>query len=342
MQQVLSPRVVFDSKEMPTAAAIDAWHDIAGNTVHIEIDRDDRDRFALLLRAIRLDQTVATASDTTAQSFHRDLLHGRRDGHDQYGFFLQVTGSRQVRTNSTDVILLPGDLQFVDMAQEDRSIASDGRTSTLYVPRDLVEADVPEAWRLHGTIIRGTAAQIFAHQLLSLFDSNDEWSPVMAGFLERSLLSIAIGCLVEAQMDAPTSTQSPIEQSIRRRIERYIEDNLADHDLSANRIGQELGASRSVIYRAFQVHGGLTRYIFARRLRRVRRLLLEGDERTIWELAHASGFVSRAHFSREFRRTFGVTPSDIRRRQQNAGHESLDASSLDQLLRSVACQVTAS
>ncbi len=197
MSQILRRSVVFESRGKPAATAIEAWHDIADNTLRISIDEDDRDRFSLSLHAMRLDQTVATAAQTTAQSLHRDLDRAHRDGLDQYGFFLQVTGSRLVRANGVDAVLLPGDLQFVDMAQEDRSVATDGRTTTLYVPRDLVESDVPEASRLHGTIIRSAAAQVFANQMLSLFDPTCAWSPVMAGFLERSLLSMAFGCLVE-------------------------------------------------------------------------------------------------------------------------------------------------
>jgi AraC-like DNA-binding protein len=177
---------------------------------------------------------------------------------------------------------------------------------------------------------------VFANQLLSLFDRDCAWSPLMAGFLERSLLSIACGCLIEAQLDASAPSPGTLDRSLRRRVEHYIEENLSDHDLGAQRIGQEFGVSRSVIYRVFQIHGGLNRYILGCRLRRVRRLLLAGDERTIGELAYASGFVSPAHFSKEFRRTFSVTPSEIRLQHLHAGQESVDASSLDQLFRSVA------
>jgi AraC-like DNA-binding protein len=336
MDQVLSPSVVFESRGMPATAAIEAWQEIAGNTLRIGIDQDDRPRFSLSLQAMRLDETVVTAAETTAQSLHRDLGRVQRDGLDQYGFFLQVAGSRLVRANGVDSALMPGDLQFVDMAQEDCSIATDGRTTTLYVPRDLVEADVPEAWRLHGTIIRNTAAQIFANQLLTLFDRNCAWSPVMAGFLERSLLSIAFGCLVESQTNEPPFAPDHLARSIRRRIEQYIDDNLADHELGAQAIGQEFGVSRSVIYRVFQVHGGLNRYILGCRLRRVRRLLQEGNERTIAELAFASGFVSPAHFNREFRRAFGVTPTDVRNRPWRASPDPVEPSSLDQLFRSLA------
>ena len=222
MDQVLEPTVVFESSGMTASTAIEAWHEIASSTLRIGIDKDDQSRFSLSLQAIRLDETVVTAADTTAQAMHRDLGRVRRDGLDQYGFFIQVTGSRIVRANGIDAVLMPGDLQFVDMAQEDRVIATDGRTTTLYVPRHLVEAEVTEARQLHGTVIRNTAARVFANQLLTLFDRDSVWPTVMAGFLERSLLSLALGCLVETRLDAtrpfsqPRSANAPPDRALHR------------------------------------------------------------------------------------------------------------------------------
>jgi AraC-like DNA-binding protein len=37
------------------------------------------------------------------------------------------------------------------------------------------------------------------------------------------------------------------------------------------------------------------------------------DGRPLIEVALDAGFADQAHFSREFKRTFGVTPSDFRR-----------------------------
>lgn len=336
MEQVLRPSVVFDSSAMPPAQALEAWQEIAGPTLRIGIDSADRDRFRLSLQAVRLVETVVTAAETTAQTMHRDLDRVHRDGLDQYGFFLQVTGSRITRVNGTDAILKPGDLQFVDMAQEDSSVASDGRTTTLYVPRHLVEADVPDAWQLHGTIFRNTAASVFAHQALTLFDAGSAWSTAMAAFLERSLLSIALGCLFESRLESATTLRVPVDRPLRRRIEQYIEDNLVDHELDAHRICHEFGLSRSVVYRVFQPHGGLNRYMLGCRLRRVRRLLLDGDDRSIAEIALASGFVSPAHFNREFRRSFGATPSEVRSHHLAIGRQGAAPSSLDQFFRSIA------
>jgi AraC-like DNA-binding protein len=335
MEQMLRPTVVFDSRGMPPALAIEAWQEIAGPTLRIGIEKADRERFQLSLQAVRLVDTVVTAAQTTAQSMHRDLDRVHRDGLDQYGFFLQITGSRIARVSGTDSLLMPGDLQFVDMAQEDSTVASDGRTTTLYVPRHLVDADVPDAWQMHGTIFRNTAARVFAHQALTLFDPESAWSMAMAAYLERSLLSIAIGCLFESRLHAEGAPPVTVDRSLRRRIEHYIEDHLEDHDVDAHRICVEFGLSRSVVYRVFQPHGGLNRYMLASRLRRVRRLLLDGDDRSIAEIAYACGFVSPAHFNREFRRVFGVTPSDVRRHHLAGGQAHAETRSLDQFFRSI-------
>jgi AraC-like DNA-binding protein len=332
---MLRPTVVFDSRDLPVASAIEAWREMTRSTVHIGIDKEHRERFSISLRAVRLRETVVTAVATTTQAFHRDPGRVRRDGLDQYGFFFQATGSRMVRANGIDRVLRPGDLQFVDMAQEDFTLAADGRTTTLYVPRHLVDAEFPEAWRLHGMVMRSTAARVFADQALTLFDPDGAWPATMAGFLERSLLALAIGSLIETRREAAPLTRGDLDLPLRRRIEHYIEDNLPDLTLDASRIGQEFGISRSVIYRVFHAHGGLNRYILGRRLHRVRKLLMAGDARTIAEIAFATGFGTPAHFNREFRRTFGTTPSEVRTLQRSIGHDPVEAASLDQLFRSL-------
>ena len=78
-------------------------------------------------------------------------------------------------------------------------------------------------------------------------------------------------------------------------------------------IRRALGLSRSALYWLFEPYGGVAAYLLERRLARVRALLADRREhRRISELAFAHGFASEAHFSRAFRRCFGLTPSDVR------------------------------
>ena len=60
--------------------------------------------------------------------------------------------------------------------------------------------------------------------------------------------------------------------------------------------------------------GGVAAYIQTRRLARAHADLADPGKapRKIYEVAYRWGFVSEAHFSRAFRRAFGVTPGEVR------------------------------
>jgi AraC-like DNA-binding protein len=72
--------------------------------------------------------------------------------------------------------------------------------------------------------------------------------------------------------------------------------------------------SRATLYRLFEDEGGVAAYILSRRLDRCRAILgaSTGRDPSISELAFNHGFVSVAHFSRAFRRRFGIAPRDGR------------------------------
>jgi AraC-like DNA-binding protein len=72
--------------------------------------------------------------------------------------------------------------------------------------------------------------------------------------------------------------------------------------------------SRSQLYRLFADEEGVAAYIRSRRLHRCFQVITDPAHfrRAIGEIALGHGFNSEAHFSRLFRLTFGVTPSEAR------------------------------
>ena len=75
-----------------------------------------------------------------------------------------------------------------------------------------------------------------------------------------------------------------------------------------------MGLSRSALFRAFEPLGGVSAYLWSRRLSAVRLALRDAtDARPIAELGYAHGFTSSAHLSRAFRREFGQSPREWRR-----------------------------
>lgn len=101
---------------------------------------------------------------------------------------------------------------------------------------------------------------------------------------------------------------------------RYISmtEFIAKHfheKLMLEQIARAANISRSEALRCFRTLAGQTpvEYLLNHRLRQAQRLLVS-TEKTITEIAQSSGFESVAYFDRVFRRAFGCTPRQMRRK----------------------------
>ena len=113
-----------------------------------------------------------------------------------------------------------------------------------------------------------------------------------------------------------TDDESCTLRILRARVKAYIENNLSRSDLDIEEIAQRMGCSRRYIFRAFQAADTTpSQYIWDLRLERTREHLTTGSFSggSISEIAFACGFSSTAHFSRAFRKRYGMSPSDARR-----------------------------
>ena len=98
-------------------------------------------------------------------------------------------------------------------------------------------------------------------------------------------------------------------------IARTIESRLAG-DLSLSRLAGEVGLSPYHFLRVFKQVLGVTphQWLMARRLAAAARSLTETDS-PVTEVALDAGFADLSNFNAAFRRTFGVTPTEHRRRK---------------------------
>ena len=89
---------------------------------------------------------------------------------------------------------------------------------------------------------------------------------------------------------------------------------LGSPELGPDSLCQAFRLSRTQLYRLFEPLGGVAAYIQARRLVRAHADLADPGKAPgkIYEIAYRWGLVSEAHFSRAFRRAFGLTPGDVR------------------------------
>ena len=93
----------------------------------------------------------------------------------------------------------------------------------------------------------------------------------------------------------------------------YIDENLSEN-LSISRISESTHVSKSLLYRLFDKHFGMTvsEYINKRRVREAYELLSHTDF-SIEKIAYTCGFSSTAYFSRIFKKEKGLSPTSYRK-----------------------------
>lgn len=125
--------------------------------------------------------------------------------------------------------------------------------------------------------------------------------------------ALTLATLCEARL-APASPR-PSDARRVADIARTIESRLAE-DLSLSRLAGEVGLSPYHFLRVFKQVLGVTphQWLMARRLAAAARSLTETDS-PVTEVALDAGFADLSNFNAAFRRTFGVTPTEHRRRK---------------------------
>ncbi|MFE9426319.1 AraC family transcriptional regulator [Kitasatospora sp. NPDC006697] len=128
--------------------------------------------------------------------------------------------------------------------------------------------------------------------------------------LTATVLALATRGATKPPRLRPLAGSAQRQAALRARAlldEAYLEP------LSAEALAGAAGCSRFALYRSFRAEFGLAPSDYQRhlRLRRARLLLARGLP--LAEAAGASGFADQAHFTRWFKRAYGITPATYQR-----------------------------
>jgi transcriptional regulator GlxA family with amidase domain len=116
----------------------------------------------------------------------------------------------------------------------------------------------------------------------------------------------------EAQPHPPMS-ERVTDPRVRRAL-LLMEQNLAQ-PLSIAYVAEKLALSTRQLERLFHTTLGMSPAGAYRNLRlRYAHWLIGNTDRSVTQIAHESGFADCAHFSRQFKETYGASPSGQRRR----------------------------
>jgi AraC-like DNA-binding protein len=134
-----------------------------------------------------------------------------------------------------------------------------------------------------------------------------------AELMSQSLLEATADHLRSSGIEMPRR-QKLVDRRLAD-IENYIKMNLADPELSYDKVAVSCGISPR--YLCFLLKANNTSFselVWTNRMPKARDLLVSPKARDypIHEIAYMSGFKSAAHFSRMFKATYGVPPREYR------------------------------
>lgn len=103
---------------------------------------------------------------------------------------------------------------------------------------------------------------------------------------------------------------SPDEEFISKLV-AIIEDNISESEFNVDQLAKDIGMSHSNVYKKIKALTGMTVIGFVRdfRLQRAAQLFKEQSNLSITDVCFEVGYTDRRHFSQEFKKKFGKSPS---------------------------------
>lgn len=231
---------------------------------------------------------------------------------------LSVAGRMVARQAGREATVLPGDMIALSTEHPyDLLLDDDFRALWITFPRSV--ADVPGADfdQLTATRIAGDdgLAAIVAPMLGRMPDHLDALSSASGHRFINHTVDLLVDTLHERLGTTRETAGDARRAALLAAIHAYIDEHLAEPDLDPAGIAASNYISVRHLHGLFQEQGEtVASWIRTRRLERCRRDLADplARHRTITEIAFGWGFTDPSHFSRLFRTTFGVSPSECR------------------------------
>lgn len=109
-----------------------------------------------------------------------------------------------------------------------------------------------------------------------------------------------------------TSAVSQTDENFVAKLQKVVDDNLADSDLDLDRLAEEMAMSRTNLNRKIKGMYNLTpnNYIKVERLKRAAQLM-KGGNMKVSEVCYLVGFSSPSYFTQCFQKQFGLLPKDF-------------------------------
>jgi AraC-like DNA-binding protein len=245
-----------------------------------------------------------------------------RHAHEEFQIVLSESVPYEFSYRRSTAILPPRHLGVIQSGEPHASRSDDFTGQTLrlmfFSPEILLAAaemleqfELPVLPNLILSDVACVEQFLHLHITLAEVPSQLECETLIFGFLTQLILRCA---------ENPPNSQELQEPAIVKQIRDYLRENYAEN-VSLTQLAQLVNRTPAHLVRVFSAEIGLPPHVYQTQVRiaRAKTLLMQGY--AIADVAQVTGFADQAHFSRQFKRLNGITPSIYRQNIKNVQDE---------------------
>jgi AraC-like DNA-binding protein len=308
------------TRHLPAHQQFDAWREANASFLIHHSPPSRPESYEAEATTWSFGRLALTKAETPGGAYSRTAECLRRDGLDHWCFSMATHGSRVHRTRDQISMMRPGEIMLDSLAQPFEVARTRSAWLFLYLPRDLL----PETSGLsRGCRMLNTPEGRLLGEHLRLLAA--ELPHMNAGEAERmaDATQAMIALAVAPGSAAEEATTGPVTAAQIMRLRALIRANLGSATFGPARLCRLAGISRSQLYRLFEMHGGVAQCIQRERLAAAHRALSNpADLRSISEIGESVGLFDPSSFSRMFRRSYGVSPRELRLATSAGAHSA--------------------
>ncbi len=305
--------------ECDESERFDYWRDaVCDEFVKLECDRLEDSVFNAELRGgVGVAELAFSEVYSDPQIVRRSKQLISKSTEADFLISFQLESQGLVRQDGREALLNPGSFALYDSTRPySLTFEKRFRQFVIQMPnsvlsRHLMNPEQYTAIPISGTSGLGAVLGNFVFSLVKELDC----LPEAAEDLSDNLVNMIAMAFSSSVLLEERSNASAVQDSLRRRIRQYIDNNLCNAKLNNSAIATAMGISDRYLHKLFQdesetIHALIT----GKRLEKAKELLTceAYAGYTIERIAYSVGFVDSAHFSKTFKKHYGSSPSAFR------------------------------
>ncbi|SDA09833.1 AraC-type DNA-binding protein [Methylobacterium sp. UNC378MF] len=316
-------RTLFSTADYKPKDSFRLWREtIFERIVPVELTPAAAHGFAGTLEAAEVGPLLMTritqSAVTTVATPNTIRQHGK---YETLNVAITLKGRVFCAQDDRTAIQHPGDIVVMD--RRPATMGSDIDTQTLFVelPRECLERALGSTRRF--TALTIGADQVGTSMVTTFFQELVRMAGRLTPDMSNRLSSIGIDLIVASiaerlAHETPRNIQGIL---IFQRALAHIEAHLGDVNLDPARLAAAVGVSLRHLQALFREQDrNIADWIWRRRLEIAAQRLTDPGfaHLSVGELAYNCGFSTQSHFSRRFKESYGISPSEYRCRNRGA------------------------